>query len=430
MTRNYINSSNKPQSIRYFLRPQLSIAFCPERKHKNMQLDPGRMQDFIFPAFGLFGCPNCNWVFSSITTLEIHINKVSTMCDLCGKQCCSEFNLENHKTIVCDLANNCPLCDKPVTTLRMHFQMEHNGSKNFPCLNCGKKFQRKCEVYRHNSRVHLGIRDHPCDICGKRFGDNKDMMRHRNAVHKGKKIDTSKWKQKVKRTKNRKININVKLEDGSEVGCGQLIEDEQGQAVYMQQQGQGACKSMYIQEQRHFDRPDGSMQGFSGYLQGQEGGLQSDYKEELGQGLHMTESNNQTKQDSLSKKEVLEQTNAVQQSHDFLPVTEKYEILPISLKPESKRPAKSETHPNENNIEEQEDNVSVMAHEEPVKCNLCSSECINIDALEVHKNTTHGPKCHHCNFRFKDNEKLKKHITVGHKDLLDKQFLFFPSERV
>ena len=78
-----------------------------------------------------------------------------------------------------------------------------------------------------------------------------------------------------------------------------------------------------------------------------------------------------------------------------------------------------------------------MAQEEPFKCNLCSFKCMNIESLDVHKKTTHGSKCPHCKFRFKDNEKLKKHITLSHnhitpalKDLLDKQFPLFPSERV
>ena len=315
--------------------------------------------------------------------------------------------------IECDLAKSCPLCDKPVTSLSIHLQIEHNGSKNFPCSNCGKKFQRKPDVYRHNSRVHLGIRDHPCDICGKRFGDNKDMIRHRDAVHLGKKIDKSKWKQRIKGTQIGTRNLDVKLED--------IREDEQGQGVFLQQQGQGAGKLMYVQEQRSFERQDGSLQGHAAYLQGQKGDKDyKDCKEEEGQGLDMSESNNPTKSASLGNNEVLKQTNAVHNSQDFLPVAEKDEILLNFLKPESKRPSKSETHPNENNVEEKGNDDFVRAQEEPMKCNLCSSKCMNIEALEVHKNTAHGPKCHHCYFRFKDNEKLTKHISVGHSDLLDK----------
>ena len=78
-----------------------------------------------------------------------------------------------------------------------------------------------------------------------------------------------------------------------------------------------------------------------------------------------------------------------------------------------------------------------MAQEEPFKWYLCSFKCMNIEALEWHKKITNGYMCPHCKFRFKDNEKLKKLITLSHnhitpalKYLLDKQFPLFPCERL
>ena len=41
---------------------------------------------------------------------------------------------------------------------------------------------------------------------------------------------------------------------------------------------------------------------------------------------------------------------------------------------------------NENIIEEPDNDVFVMAQKESCKCNLCSFKCVNIEALEVHKN--------------------------------------------
>ena len=139
-----------------------------------------------------FACPICEWNFVLFNSCALHI-KVEHLgwkqrkilkCNNCEKCFTQHSLLVTHQ--VADhqgIRTLCPICDKPVRKIRTHFQMVHSSSKNFPCFNCGKKFQRKFEMYRHNSRVHLGIRDHPCDMCGKRFGDKKDMVRHRNAVH-------------------------------------------------------------------------------------------------------------------------------------------------------------------------------------------------------------------------------------------------------
>ena len=366
-----------------------------------MQLDLGRMEELLVPAPGAFGCPNCNFVTSLIDQFEIHINMVSTMCDLCGKQCCTEVNLKGHMEIECDLAKSCPLCDKPVTTLRIHLhiyhQMKHNGSKNFPCFNCGKKFKRKSDVHRHNSRVHLGILDHPCDICGKRFGDYKDMVRHRDAVHNGKKVNISKWKQRIESTRN----MDVQLEDGHEVDKDQFVKEEQG--FCMQQQGQGASMRVDMQKQGHFKRQDGIVQGHGVYLEGKEGDIQG-IGEEQAQRLDTTEDNKNTQWDFLNQycKKMLFKNFRM--------------IIQLLNKMKSCQKVKSETNPNKNNSEKQDDDIFVIAQEEPVQCNLCSFKLINSEALKVHKNITHGPKCPHCNFRFKDNEKLKKHITISHND--------------
>jgi len=39
---------------------------------------------------------------------------------------------------------------------------------------------------------------------------------------------------------------------------------------------------------------------------------------------------------------------------------------------------------------------------------------MNIELLDVLKNTIHGSKCPHCKFRFKDNKKLKKQFALSH----------------
>ena len=102
------------------------------------------------------------------------------------------------------------------------------------------------------------------------------------------------------------------------------------------------------------------MQGWSDYLEGQESTTQGVNKDKLGQGLGMSESNNQTKPDFLIKDKVKKKTSAVQQSVNFPKVAEKDKILAKFLKSEVKRTFESETNPNKNNVREQDGDVFVM----------------------------------------------------------------------
>ena len=70
----------------------------------NMQLDLIMMEGFIIPTSGSVGCPNCDMVLAFMAYLEIHINRSTTMCHLCGMQCCYGVNLKKHMNIKCDLA--------------------------------------------------------------------------------------------------------------------------------------------------------------------------------------------------------------------------------------------------------------------------------------------------------------------------------------
>jgi len=49
-------------------------------------------------------CPNCRKCFVSNHFLNLHISNVTTMCELCNTQCCSQVNLRNHKNLECDLS--------------------------------------------------------------------------------------------------------------------------------------------------------------------------------------------------------------------------------------------------------------------------------------------------------------------------------------
>ena len=83
----------------------------------------------------------------------------------------------------------------------------------------------------------------------------------------------------------------------------------------------------------------------------------------------------------------------------------------------TKEPHRKEKNHQEYNIEDPDNDVFVMAQEEPFKWYLCSFKCMNIEALEWHKKITNGYMCPHCKFRFKDNEKLKNQITLSHNHM-------------
>lgn len=49
--------------------------------------------------------------------------------------------------------------------------------REFACTICGRKFNLKCNLNRHNL-VHTGVRNYGCEVCGQRFVLRQHLKKH------------------------------------------------------------------------------------------------------------------------------------------------------------------------------------------------------------------------------------------------------------
>ena len=234
-------------------------------------------------------CPICEMKFRYFHTCLYHI-KVEHLgwrqrklfdCTDCHKSFASQARLDaHHEYDHQGIRAICPLCDKTMKSsrLRDHLDMVHNDAAwQWSCNDCGRKFQRKHNLIRHNKTLHTDDGKQPCDFCSKRFWDNGEMMRHRNAVHMGMKMSYN-WKRKNEAQKKR----TRKLDDGSEV-IQQYI-DELGNGSQMHKDWQRS--NMQGPEQESLLQ-GGHVQEHGAYVQDR-GYLQGQGQEGIGHEPHLT----------------------------------------------------------------------------------------------------------------------------------------------
>ena len=180
-----------------------------------MQLDLGlgSLKDFLVPAPGAIGCPNCSMVFGSMDYLDIHINSTSTMCDLCSTQCCSDINLKNHMEFECDLAKrnrnfdliaqesaimgrarinpeefyNIPIEDDLDDIESLHTKLKNGGSMDVRCIqnDCEQLFNNNEYMQEHWNRDHTNVVGNliPCGGCEETFATREEIKRHKIQSH-------------------------------------------------------------------------------------------------------------------------------------------------------------------------------------------------------------------------------------------------------
>lgn len=57
----------------------------------------------------------------------------------------------------------------------------------YPCKQCFKIFQNKCDLERHVSNIHLKLKPFACDRCDRSFGLRGNLKKHIDIVHLNKK---------------------------------------------------------------------------------------------------------------------------------------------------------------------------------------------------------------------------------------------------
>ena len=166
-------------------------------------------------------CNNCQSNFSSLNQLNIHISNTTSMCYLCGTQCCSEDNLKNHIDHECDIARrnrnigmialesaqfgrqrldprkypHLPseedVDDRESTKYAEPLQSNKKIATlqpekcKFLCAGCAQKFNDESELMKHKRLEHAVDRKFSCTIggCGVVFKYYIELKRHRDKDH-------------------------------------------------------------------------------------------------------------------------------------------------------------------------------------------------------------------------------------------------------
>ena len=76
--------------------------------------------------------------------------------------------------------SKCDQCDFEATraeAVKRHVKFVHEGSTEFTCSECGKRFQARWEMELHIKKKHQGYRI-PCKSCEKKFYTNTMFKAH------------------------------------------------------------------------------------------------------------------------------------------------------------------------------------------------------------------------------------------------------------
>ncbi|KAF7286016.1 hypothetical protein GWI33_008319 [Rhynchophorus ferrugineus] len=107
------------------------------------------------------------------------IDDTETSCDVCGKLFSSEIqyfvHLKQHKKFTCDV---CGKIFASNTVLKRH-QISHREDRPLMCPLCPKTFKHRRVLDYHMKTLHQPSSKVYCDLCGKEFTTIKNCLRHK-----------------------------------------------------------------------------------------------------------------------------------------------------------------------------------------------------------------------------------------------------------
>ncbi|XP_069836897.1 oocyte zinc finger protein XlCOF8.4-like [Dendropsophus ebraccatus] len=109
-------------------------------------------------------------------------------CLECGKCFNKKVSLVSHlKSHSAEKPYACSECGKSFThkSVLVRHQKIHSGEKPFVCSECWKCFVQKSDLIYHQ-RLHTGEKPYPCSDCGKCFSHRSVLVRHQK-IHTGEK---------------------------------------------------------------------------------------------------------------------------------------------------------------------------------------------------------------------------------------------------
>lgn len=169
---------------------------CPNRYTKAVLLARHRFNIHSREEDKKFVCEVCDKKYLSAGKLAEHVKRshefVPEICDFCGKEFKSIYNLNVHRTEV-HMGHEVPRmqCNICGTWLREKYLKKHLKRHNAEvetCTVCGKTLQNKNSLGNHMRNVH-GNRMHQCAVCGKTFSKPLSLREHM-ALHTGQDLYT------------------------------------------------------------------------------------------------------------------------------------------------------------------------------------------------------------------------------------------------
>lgn len=165
------------------------------------------------PFFNLsktYKCETCSEEFHNYNDFNTHKKTHGNQrfqCDICQRWFSKRYHLKNHQIIHNGTKNyDCQLCTKKYTNhgnLDRHVRVFHNKERAYVCDICGKGFSQST-ILRQHYTVHVDERNFECEICHKTY-KTLDYLNLHKETH------LPKEQRKVKTYVKKKYKKQVKL---------------------------------------------------------------------------------------------------------------------------------------------------------------------------------------------------------------------------